>query len=97
MQEFFGPIIYDPNHPLSAGHGFAPFGAGLNSTLCPHGPTDREHRESEQLDTHKQAKVQAEGITLFLLETEAPLRLSDWAHGHASSGSKTRPVVVARM
>lgn len=85
MQEFFGPIValQDGAHPLNATgetNRFAPFGAGLNGCMSTHGPSERDFQAARARDTTTPAFVGGdEGVTIFLVETERPLLLSDWA------------------
>lgn len=82
MQEFFGPIVarQDGKHPLNGEtNRFAPFGAGLNGCMSTHGPSEKDFQEARARDTSTPAFVNDEGVTLFLVETERPLLLSDWA------------------
>lgn len=82
MQEFFGPIVTLQNakHPLNAAtNHFVPFGAGLHGCMNTHGPAEKDFQEARERDTSKPAFVNDEGVTVFLVETERPLMLSDWA------------------
>jgi homogentisate 1,2-dioxygenase len=80
MSEFSGAIInkQDPNHRWNQGIEFQPYGAALNSSMACHGADAAAHRAAEEHDT-KPKKVSTEGFTIFLLETECPLYVSDWA------------------
>lgn len=83
MNEFFGPIIaaQDPRHPLNASrknNEFFPFGAGLNGGMTIHGASEDEFQKASSAEL-KPTKVQNDGVSLFLLETENPLYLADWA------------------
>ncbi|KAF2160706.1 hypothetical protein M409DRAFT_70243 [Zasmidium cellare ATCC 36951] len=83
MSEFFGPIItsQDPKHPLnvaSKNNEFAPFAAGLNGCLTPHGASEEEFQKASNQDL-KPRKDMNEGMSIFLLETYLPLYVSDWA------------------
>lgn len=83
MQEFYAPIISNPSpkYPLNAEtHEFAPFGAGLNGVLTTHGPTEDEFQTARASDVSKPKKIDNLGISVFLLETDRPLILSEWAY-----------------
>lgn len=88
--EFSGAIIYDqePNSPWNQGIEFKPYGAALNSAMACHGATAEMHKAAEEQDTRPQ-KVMTDGFTIFLLETECPLWVPDWAMNH-SDLQKTR-------
>ena len=45
----------------------------------------------------KPTKLQTEGVTLFLLETEMPLYLSDWAAEASQKNFKAKPRGAAKM
>ncbi|KIW97768.1 homogentisate 1,2-dioxygenase [Cladophialophora bantiana CBS 173.52] len=80
MAEFSGAIItrQDPDCPWNQGLEFQPYGAALNSGMACHGANSDAHRAAEEQETTPK-KVQTEGFTIFLLETECPLWVSDWA------------------
>lgn len=84
MTEFFGPIInaQDPSHPLNAAskqsNAFIPFCAGMNGGNVTHGAHEDDYQKASTEDL-KPKKVGTEGISIFLLETELPLFVSDWA------------------
>ncbi|KAI1340181.1 homogentisate 1,2-dioxygenase [Xylariaceae sp. FL0016] len=82
MQEFYGPIVnaQAAEHPFNEGQEFLPFAAGLNGAMATHGATEGEYRRAREIDTKTPTKMQTEGITLFLFETERPLYLSEWAY-----------------
>lgn len=88
MSEFSGPIInnQDPECPWNKGIEFQPFAAALNSAMAMHGADKKAHEMAERQDT-KPRKVSTEGFTIFLLETECPLWVSDWAM-RSRAGSK---------
>jgi homogentisate 1,2-dioxygenase len=81
MQEFYFPIINKQSSdcPFNGSHEFQPFGCGLNSSMVAHGPEEKEFQQAREADTTKPAKLQNDGISFALLETEQPLYLSDWA------------------
>lgn len=82
MQEFSGPIVtlQDPKHPFNGEtNHFAPFGAKLNGCMSTHGPAEKEFKEAKAMDTGTPAWVNDDGFLRFLVETEKPLLLSDWA------------------
>lgn len=80
MSEFSGPIIYNQEEdcPWNRGLEFQPYGAGLASAMSCHGAPKEAHRKAEDQETAPQ-KVGTEGFTVFLLETECPLWVADWA------------------
>lgn len=82
MSEFSGPIVYDqsPESPWNkAGEiGFRPYGAALSSCMTSHGATEAEHEQARVRETKPEKATQG-GLTIFLLETDSPLRLSEWA------------------
>jgi homogentisate 1,2-dioxygenase len=94
MDEFYGAIVnaQEPDHPLNANmtNQFAPFGAGLNGAMATHGASEEEYAAAMAIDTHKPTKLQNDGLTLFLLETECPLFVSDWALQAAQQNFKTK-------
>ncbi|KAK8062530.1 homogentisate 1-2-dioxygenase [Apiospora hydei] len=85
MQEFFSAIVsnQDPEFPSNdvnkVANRFAPFGAGLHGAMSTHGASDSEMRAVREIDTSRPQKLQMNGITAFVLETERPLVLSEWA------------------
>lgn len=82
MSEFSGPIIYnqDSSCPWNQGIEFQPYGAALNSAMACHGATKEAHRQAEEQEQDlAPKKVGTEGFLIFLLETECPLRVSEWA------------------
>ena len=90
MSEFYGPIVnnQDRNFPLNQGTGFQPFACGLNGSMTPHGADESEFEKATKADTSKPTKVMTDGITIFLLETEMPLQLTDWAFDSAMKNVK---------
>jgi homogentisate 1,2-dioxygenase len=78
MCEFYAPIIHaqDPAYPFNGGASFKPFGAGLHGGNVAHGPTERDFLAAREVGDAPD-KVQTDGITVFLLETEKPLFVSD--------------------
>lgn len=88
MQEFYAPIISnpDPEFPLNAKTDkFMPFAAGLHGCMTTHGPADAELQAARTRDTSKPVKLDDFGVTVFLLETDRPLMLSEWAFKWAQS------------
>ncbi|KAK7959682.1 homogentisate 1-2-dioxygenase [Apiospora aurea] len=85
MQEFFSAIVsnQDPESPSNdtdkVANRFAPFGAGLHGAMSTHGASDGEMRVAREIDTSRPQKLQMDGVTAFVLETERPLALSEWA------------------
>ncbi|KAI8624980.1 homogentisate 1,2-dioxygenase [Xylariaceae sp. FL1651] len=90
MAEFSMPIINEqsPDFPLNGGHEFRPFAAALNGSMTAHGSAEKELQKAMEIDTMKPAKLQTDGLTFALLETELPLYLSDWAFQCAVKNSK---------
>ncbi|CAG9988191.1 unnamed protein product [Clonostachys byssicola] len=80
MCEFFAPIInsQDKEYPFNGGAEFKPLGAGLHGSNVIHGPTEKSFQDARK-GSDAPEKVDNLGITIFLLETEKPLYLSDWA------------------
>lgn len=99
MSEFYGPIInnQDPKFPFNKGSAFRPFGAGLNGSMATHGANDDEFERARSVDTSTPKKQMTEGISLFLLETETPLFLTDWAFESAQKNFKAKPKGAAKM
>ncbi|KAJ9603838.1 hypothetical protein H2200_011359 [Cladophialophora chaetospira] len=91
MSEFYGPIInaQDQSHPFNQGEGFKPFVAGLNGPMTTHGATEEDFEKASKAKLDP-AKTMTDGITLFLLETEMPLYLSDWAAEAAVTNFKAK-------
>lgn len=100
MQELYGPIVnnQDAAFPLNGRtHEFRPFGAGLNGAMAAHGATDEEMRRARAVDTSRPAKLQGDGVTLFLLETERPLYVSNWGVQCAQRNTRVKPTGAAKM
>jgi homogentisate 1,2-dioxygenase len=98
MVEFFGPIINNqsPEYPFNGGQEFKPFGAGMNGSMTTHGAGEEEYRKAQEMEL-KPTKLQTEGVTVFLLETEKPLFLSGWAVERAGKNFKAKPRGAAKM
>lgn len=81
MSEFLGGIVnaQDKEFPLTKGKEFKPFVGSLNGSMACHGPSEEEFEKARGVDTSKPMKMMNEGISLFLLETEMPLFVTDWA------------------
>lgn len=96
MQEFFSAIVnnQDPACPFNdinrVGNRFAPFGAGLHGAMSTHGASDAEMQVAQDLDTSKPQKLQMDGLTPFILETERPLVLSEWAYSCAQKNPQAK-------
>ncbi|KAK8029827.1 homogentisate 1-2-dioxygenase [Apiospora rasikravindrae] len=92
MQEFFSAIVsnQDPAFPFNNTNQFAPFGAGLHGAMSTHGASDAEMRAARELDTSRPRKLQTDGFTPFVLETERPLELSEWAYGCAQKNPQAK-------
>ncbi len=92
MVEFFGPIINNqsPEYPFNGGQEFKPFGAGLNGSMTTHGASEEDFVKARERELKPQ-KLQDDGMTIFLLETEKPLFVSEWAVKHAGRNYKAKP------
>ncbi|OCT44138.1 Homogentisate 1,2-dioxygenase [Cladophialophora carrionii] len=92
MSEFFAPIIteQDKTHPFNGGREFKPFVAGLHPPMTTHGATEEDFEKARTADL-KPTKLMTEGMTVFLLETESPLYLSDWAVEAALTNPRAKP------
>lgn len=92
--EYFGTIINNQgsNFPANKGLAFRPFAAGLHGALTTHGAPEEAFQEARNADLAP-TLVSNDGITVFVLETEKPLFLSDWANKTAvkNPGAKPRP------
>lgn len=90
--EFFGPIInkQDPEFPPNKTSDFRPFAAGLHGMLTAHGAAEEDFQNAIKADL-KPAMLQNDGVTIFLLETEKPLYLSDWADKAAVKNQSGKP------
>ena len=99
MSEFYGPIVYnqDPAFPLNQPGGFKPFACGLNGSMATHGADEREFERAMSIDTTKPSKQMQDGISIFLLETELPLFLTDWAYENAEKNFKAKPKGAAKI
>ncbi|KIV95900.1 homogentisate 1,2-dioxygenase [Exophiala mesophila] len=85
MNEFYGPIItaQDREHGLNGGQHdtarqFRPFMAGLNGSMVTHGATEPDFKHASERSLTPE-KLMADGLSVFVLETELPLLLSEWA------------------
>ena len=98
MVEFFGPIInnQNPKYPFNGGQEFRPFAAGLNGSMTTHGASEEEFVKARERDL-KPEKLQNDGVTIFLLETEKPLLLSEWAVELAGKNFKGKSKGKAKM
>jgi homogentisate 1,2-dioxygenase len=88
----------DPRHPLNSGsknNEFFPFGAGLNGGMTTHGASEEEFQEASNAEL-KPTKVQSDGLSLFLLETENPLYVAGWAED-AAIKNFGKPKAAAKM
>lgn len=92
--EYYGPIVnqQDPKFPPNRGLDFSPFAAGLNGMLTTHGAPEEAYQEATNADL-KPAMLQNDGFSIFLIETEKPLFLSEWAYETAvkNPGSGPKP------
>lgn len=92
--EYYGPIINQqgPRFPANGGLKFKPFAAGLHGMLTTHGAPEDAFQEATNADL-KPTMLQNDGISIFVIETEKPLFLSEWAYGAAlkNPGSKPKP------
>jgi homogentisate 1,2-dioxygenase len=93
MSEFAGVIIssQDPESIWNQGEGFRPFGATLNGSMVPHGMDKRTHEDARTKEL-KPEKVGTEGFTIFLLESEAMMGVTDWALKAAGQTTSTQSV-----
>lgn len=91
MNEFFGPIINNqsPKYPFNGGQGFKPFVAGLHGGMTTHGASEEEYQRVRGMQI-KPEKLQTEGVTVFLLETEKSLFLSEEAVRLAGENPKMK-------
>lgn len=98
MVEFFGPIInnQNPEYPFNGGQEFRPFVAGLNGSMTTHGPSEEEFVKAREREL-KPEKLQNDGVSIFLLETEKPLFLSEWAVELAGKNFKAKSKGKAKM
>jgi homogentisate 1,2-dioxygenase len=93
MVEFFAPIINNqsPDYPFNNnGQEFGPFVAGLHGSMTTHGAAETEYQKAAKMDLSPQ-KLQNDGISVFLLETEKPLFVSDWAVDTSAKNLKVKP------
>lgn len=94
--EFYGPIInkQDPEFVHNQGLAFRPFAAGLNGMMTTHGAAEEDFLKARDAEL-KPAMLQNEGVSFFLLETEKPLFLSQWAEKAAMKnfGAGPRPKI----
>lgn len=96
MQEFIFPVINntDPTFALNQGRDWAPFGGWVNGSMVAHGENDDEFRVWQEKDTFTPGKLQDDGITAAVVETENPLFLTDWAYNLAGKNFKTQVSAV---
>jgi homogentisate 1,2-dioxygenase len=99
MSEFYGPIInnQNPKYPFTEGAAFKPFAAGLNGSMVTHGANEDEYERASNQDTSVPKKQLVDGISIFLLETEMPLFLTDWAYEGAVKNFREKPKGAAKM
>ena len=99
MSEFYGPIIanQDPSFPFTKGAAFLPFAAGLNGSMATHGASEEDYERASSQDTSVPKKQMVDGLSIFLLETEMPLLLTDWAYNGAVKNFRQKPQVSAKM
>ncbi|KAK7993659.1 hypothetical protein PG989_007040 [Apiospora arundinis] len=103
MQEFFSVIVNNQepafrfNDVGRVGNRFAPFGAGLHGAMSTHGASEAEMRAAQGIDTSKPKKLQADGLTTFVLETERPLVFSEWAYACAQKNPQAKGRLPAKM
>jgi homogentisate 1,2-dioxygenase len=91
MVEFYAPIVnaQSPQHPFNGGQEFKPFAAGMNGPMTTHGAAEDEFVKTREMEL-KPTKLMTDGITIFLLETEKPLFLADWAAEGAQKNFKVK-------
>jgi homogentisate 1,2-dioxygenase len=96
MQEFVFPIVNNtgPKFPFNQGRDWAPFGAWLNGSMIPHVENDEEYKHWQEKDTSRPGRLQDDGITAGIIETESPLRLTDWAYNQAGKNFKNQVSAV---
>lgn len=92
--EYYGPVInkQDAQFPPNEGSDFRPFAAGLHGMLSTHGAPEEAFQEASNASLAP-AMLQNDGVSIFVLETEKPLFLSDWAENAAvkNAGAKAKP------
>ncbi|KAI1870559.1 uncharacterized protein JN550_005102 [Neoarthrinium moseri] len=98
MNEFYAPIVtaQHPKHPLNGGQQFKPFVAGLHGSMTTHGATEEDFQAASNASTTP-TKVQTDGLTFMLLETEMPLYLSDWAAEACLKKADAKPRGAAKI
>jgi homogentisate 1,2-dioxygenase len=91
MVEFYAPIVnaQSPQHPFNGGQEFKPFAAGMNGPMTTHGAAEEEFVKTREMEL-KPTKLMTDGVTIFLLETEKPLFLADWAAEGAQKNFKVK-------
>ena len=99
MNEFYGPVIYDqdPESPLNQGQHFKPFVCGLHGAMATHGASAADYESAMRMNTSIPGKQMQDGFSMFLLETEAPLLLTDWAYKSAVKNAASRPKPAGKM
>jgi homogentisate 1,2-dioxygenase len=92
MQEFIFPIVdqQDANSPFNGGSEFSPFGGWLNGSMVTHGSNEEEYKVWTAKDTRTPSKLQDDGITSGIFETECPLYLTDWAFESSQKNFKSQ-------
>lgn len=92
MSEFYGPIVHaqDKSRPFNGGKEFRPFACGLNGLMATHGASEAEYARAQEIDTEKPMKQMQDRISIFLLETELPLMLTDWALEGSNMNPKSK-------
>ncbi|KAH8681602.1 homogentisate 1,2-dioxygenase [Xylariales sp. PMI_506] len=98
MNEFYAPIVkaQNPKHPLNRGQQFRPFVAGLHGSMTTHGAIEDDFQTARNRSTAPE-KVNADGLTIMLLETEIPLQLSDWAAESCLQPADAKPRGQAKI
>ncbi|KAL7790655.1 homogentisate 1,2-dioxygenase [Trichoderma afarasin] len=94
MSEVIFPVINDPALPFNGGTKFGPFAGWMNAAMVPHGQTEEEYQLYLNQDTSKPVKLQDDGISVTVFETECPLVLSEWAYNTAEKNFKSQATAV---
>ncbi|KAL7943898.1 homogentisate 1,2-dioxygenase [Trichoderma barbatum] len=90
MSEFIMPVINDAALPFNGGAKFCPFAGWLNGAMVPHGQSEEEYQLYLNQDTSQPVKLQDDGISVTVCETECPLMLSEWAYKAAQKNFKSQ-------
>ncbi|KAL6823219.1 homogentisate 1,2-dioxygenase [Trichoderma camerunense] len=66
----------------------------MNAAMVPHGQTEEEYQLYLNQDTSKPVKLQDDGISVTVFETECPFMLSEWAYNTAEKNFKSQATAV---